>query len=273
METCYRHSDRETGVACSNCGRPICPDCMTSTSVGMRCPECSKQKTKVKTIGSGSDPTLTYILIGINVAIGLGALLGGGSGGSDALLEGNPFADEGAVSRVAIADGEYWRLVTSGFLHSGVLHLALNMVFLYFLGSQLEPELGRLRFAMVYGVSLLGGGFGALLLQPVGSTLGASGAVFGLMGAALVVMRVRGIGLMESQIGLLIILNLVLSLRPGISLGGHLGGLVAGALATLILLQLREKVRIPAAAPVLLAGAVGLAAIVGAIAVSGSATA
>ncbi len=270
METCYRHTSRETGVSCSNCGRPICPDCMTSTSVGMRCPECSKQKTKVKAIGSG-EPTLTYVLIAINVIIGLGALFGGGSGGS--LLEGNPFADEGAVSRAAIADGEYWRLVTSGFLHAGPLHLALNMLFLYFLGSQLEPALGRVRFGTLYAVSLLGGAFGALLLQPEGSTLGASGAVFGLMGAAVVVMRSRGVGLMESQLGLLIVLNLVLSLRPGISLGGHLGGLAAGALAAFVLLDLRERVRVPAPVPMLLAGVIGLAAVAGAIAVSGSASA
>jgi membrane associated rhomboid family serine protease len=268
METCYRHPGRETGVACSNCGRPICTDCMTTTSVGMRCPECASQKTKVKTMGSVTDPQLTYILIGINVLVGLGSLLSGGGAG---LFAGSTsLTNDGAVSRFFIENGEYWRLVTSGFLHYGIFHLLLNMFMLYLLGSDLEPSLGRLRFAIVYFVSLLGGSFGALLLEPNGLTAGASGAVFGLMGAAFVLMRRRGINPFETGLGLLLVLNILLSFRPGISLGGHLGGLVAGALATLVILELRERRGLPAWAPMLLAAAIGVLSVAGSIAVSAS---
>jgi membrane associated rhomboid family serine protease len=264
METCYRHPGRETGVACSNCGRAICTDCMTTTSVGMRCPECAGQKT----MGSVTNPRLTYILIGINVAVALGSLLSGGGagmfGGSTSLT------NDGAVSRFFIEDGEYWRLVTAGFLHYGILHLALNMFMLYLLGSEMEPSLGRLRFGIIYFVALLGGSFGALLLEPDALTAGASGAVFGLMGGAFVLMRKRGINPFETGLGLLLVINILLSFRPGISLGGHIGGLVAGALATLVILELRERRALPAAVPMILAGAIGVASVIGSIVVSGS---
>jgi membrane associated rhomboid family serine protease len=266
MEVCYRHPDRETGVACSNCGRPICPDCMTATSVGMRCPECAGDRQRVvNPIRTRSgEPALTYLLIGINVAIGLGAYLGGAS-----LTGGGAVVDELAVSRDAVGDGELWRIVTSGFVHYGLPHLLVNMLSLYILGSMLEPEFGRARFAAVYFVSLLGGTFGALLLQPGGDSAGASGAVFGLFGAAVVALRRRGIGLMESGLGLWLGLNLILSLRPGISLGGHLGGFVAGALVAYVLLELRDRVRVPQAVPIALSVLLGAVAVAGAIAVSG----
>ena len=175
----------------------------------------------------------------MNVAVGIGSLLSGGGAG---LFTGSTeLTNDGAVSRFFIEQGEYWRLLTSGFLHYGIFHLALNMFMLYLLGSELEPSLGRLRFGIVYFVSLLGGSFGALLLEPNALTAGASGAVFGLMGAAFVLMRNRGINPFETGLGLLLVLNILLSFRPGISLGGHLGGLVAGALAALVILELRER--------------------------------
>jgi membrane associated rhomboid family serine protease len=174
------------------------------------------------------------------------------------------------VSRFYIDEGEYWRLVTSGFLHYGIFHLALNMFMLYLLGSELEPSLGRLRLGIVYFVSLLGGSFGALLLEPNALTAGASGAVFGLMGSAFVLMRNRGINPFETGLGLLLVLNILLSFRPGISLGGHLGGLVAGALATLVILELGERRGMPAVLPMVLAGAIGVASVAGSIVVSGS---
>jgi membrane associated rhomboid family serine protease len=245
---------------------------MTPTPVGMRCPECAGQRTRVRTAASVArtdQPVLTYILIGINVALALGGVMsgasasGGGFGGSSVIRD-------GAVSGPAVADGEVWRLLTAGFLHSGLLHLAFNMFALWILGGLLEPAIGRLRFALIYFVSLLGGSFGALLVEPDALTVGASGAIFGLMGAAVVVMRSRGINPMESGLGLWIGINLLFTFTiPNISIGGHIGGLVGGALAALVLFEVGERRRIPAAVSAALAGVLGIAAVAGSIAVSG----
>ena len=260
METCYRHPGRETGVSCSNCGRPICPDCMTTTPVGMRCPECSRDRTKVRTAGSLTrDPTLTYALMAVNVLIGLAAFLGGGG----VLIEAM------GVSRSALAAGEFWRILTAGFVHGGLFHLAFNMYALYILGGLLEPAIGRLRFALIYFVSLLAGSFGALLLTPSGLTVGASGAIFGLMGAAIVVMRHRGINPMESGIGVFLGLNLLITfVIPGISIGGHLGGLAGGALAALLLFEVGDRVKLPKAVPTALVVMLGVVVVAGSLAVA-----
>jgi membrane associated rhomboid family serine protease len=264
MEVCYRHPNRETGVRCSNCERPICPDCMTSTPVGMRCPECARQRTAVRTMRSVTDePRLTYVLIGINVVAFLGEMFsGGGVGGSGTLF------DEGALYRAAIQDGEYWRLITAGFLHDGLPHLLFNMFGLYILGTILEPAVGSRRFAVIYFVSLLTGSFGALLQEDVGATVGASGAVFGLMGGTAVVMWNRGLNILESGLGFWIGLNLVISFLPGlnISWGGHIGGLIGGTVCAFALVELRERTRIPEAAGWLLCAGLGVAAVAGSLA-------
>ena len=214
---------------------------MTPTPVGMRCPECSRQKTKVRTAASiRRDPQLTYVLIAINVIAFLAMTAGGGgvSRGSGELFR------NGALAAVFVADGEWWRIVTAGFLHSGLLHLAFNMYFLWFLGNLMEPEFGKLRFAVVYFVSLLGGSFGALLLTPDSFTVGASGAVFGLMGAAIIAMRARGIDPMQSGLGITLLLNLAITfVIPGISIGGHLGGLLAGGLVGYLMFDVAERRR------------------------------
>jgi membrane associated rhomboid family serine protease len=178
---------------------------------------------------AGADaPVLTYILIGVCVA----AFIGGTAGGASATgsgIGGSTLLTEGALSRAAIADGEYWRLITAGFLHAGFFHLLFNMFSLYILGTMLEPAIGRVRFALIYFVSLLAGSFGALLVEtnPTALTVGASGAIFGLMSAAVIVMRNRGISPMESGLGLWIGLNLLLTFTiPNISIGGHIGGLI-----------------------------------------------
>ena len=166
METCYRHPNRETGVRCSNCERPICPDCMTSTPVGMRCPECARQKVKVRGIGSTRDePVLTYILIGICVAVFVGEVAGGASATGSG-FGGSRLFEEGALSGPAVADGEYWRVVSAGFLHAGFFHLLFNMFSLWILGTLLEPAIGQVRFALIFFVSLLAGSFGALVVDP-----------------------------------------------------------------------------------------------------------
>jgi membrane associated rhomboid family serine protease len=270
MEVCYRHPGRETGVACSNCGRPICPDCMTTTSVGMRCPECSREKTRVvRGTGVGGTPTLTYILIGINVAVALGSSLSGANAGTG--LGGGTVINDGALSRATIHDGDFWRLLTSGFIHAGFLHLAFNMYVLYVLGTMLEPAVGRVRFGAIYLVSLLAGAFGALLLQPNGFTVGASGAIFGLAGAAVVILRSRGIALMESGLGLFIGINLLLTFTiGGISIGGHIGGLIGGGLVALVLYELVPRLKLPLVAGYLVTAAIGAAAVAGAFAVSAS---
>jgi membrane associated rhomboid family serine protease len=261
MEVCYRHPKRETGVRCSNCDRPICPDCMTSTSVGMRCPECARQSTKVRTMRSLSgDPTLTYVLIAINVVASLGSSFGGNVGNRGTLTQ------AGELSRGSIASGDYWTLVTNGFLHRGLFHLLSNMLALWILGSMLEPALGRARFGLIYAVALLFGSLGVLLYGPEQS-VGASGAVFGLMGAAGVVARSRGLNLMESGLGLWLGINILITFTiPNISIGAHLGGLVGGAIAALVLVELGERGRLPRYLPELLCGALGAAALVASVA-------
>jgi membrane associated rhomboid family serine protease len=242
MATCYRHPSRETGVSCSNCGRPICPDCMTTTPVGMRCPECAKQRTKVMRVRDMSAvPRLTYALIAINVIAFLaeGNITATGGGlGNDVYREGAllgsselaPFAGQG------VAHGQWWRIVTGGFLHENLIHIGFNMYVLYVLGQMLEPALGGFKFAVVYGVSLLTGSLGALIVSPHSLTVGASGAVFGLMGAAAVEMRARQIPIMQSGVGGLILINLIISFTiPGISWGGHIGGLIGGVLAASVI--------------------------------------
>ncbi len=236
MATCYRHPTRETNVSCSNCGRPICPDCMTSTPVGMRCPECARQRTTVKNpVGAPTraDAPATYAIIGICVAAFVAELVGGGT---SALDGGGTIIREGGLAGPLVATGEPYRIVTSAFLHAGLLHLGLNMFALYILGSLLEPAIGTARFVGIYVVSILGGSFGALLLDPNELTVGASGGIFGLMAAAFLIARSRGLDELASQVGFFVILNLVFTFSiPNISIGGHLGGLIGGGLAALLI--------------------------------------
>jgi membrane associated rhomboid family serine protease len=243
---------------------------MTPTPVGMRCPECARQRTKVRSGAAAftTTPTLTYIIIGICVALQLGqslsgggALGGGGLGSSDVFVRGSLFGP-------AVADGEVWRLVTSGFLHAGFLHLLFNMYALYILGTMLEPAIGRLRFALMYFVSMLCGSFGALLVTPDAHTVGASGAVFGLMAGAILVMRNRGVDPMASGLPFWLGINLLLTFTlRGLSIGGHIGGIVGGALVALLLFDVPDRVRMPEAAASVLAGALGVAAVIGSLAV------
>ena len=244
---------------------------MTPTPVGMRCPECSRQKTKVHTAATiRRDPQLTYALMAINVIAFLAMSLGGGGlDGRGGTVYGN-----GALYGPLVADGEWWRIVSSGFLHAGLLHLAFNMYFLYFLGTMLEPVIGKLRFAAIYLVSLLGGSFGALLISPDAVTVGASGAVFGLMGAAILAQRARGIDFMQSGLGITLLLNLGITfVIPNISIGGHIGGLVAGGIVGYLMFEIAERRRI-AMTPVLAVCAVlAVALAIGCVAVASSATA
>jgi len=229
---------------------------MTATPVGMRCPDCSRQKTQVRTMRSMAvEPTVAYVLLAINVLMYFGQTAGGGRVENDFLLYG-PY----------VADGEWWRLLTAGFLHGGLFHLLLNMYALYFLGRMLEPALGHVRFAALYFASLLAGSFGAVLLSPETPVVGASTAIFGLLGAAVVMARNRGIDLMASGLGPVLIINLLITFFPGfnISIGGHLGGLVGGVLATLAIEALSKR-RSPLPA-VLVCAAIAIASVVAAVA-------
>lgn len=264
MATCYRHPSRETNVSCSSCGKPICPSCMTPTPVGMRCPECAGERTQVRTAASiragRSDVSATIALIVLN---GIAFLASGQFGLSG--TNGNGVFQHGALYGPLVADGETWRLVTGGFLHAGFLHIAFNMYLLWILGGMLEPALGKARFLTIYFTALLAGSFGALVAEPNAVTVGASGAIFGLMGAAAVSLHRRGISPFEAGIGGLILINLVLGfVVPGISVGGHIGGLVGGTLAMLAIHE-ADRRRAPAVG-FLLCAVLAAASVAGAIA-------
>ena len=252
--TCYRHPNREAGRRCTRCGKWACTDCLVQASVGSHCLECAKaERPDVATRArywSARQPTLvTYTLIALNVAVFAYVALADSStlGGRTRLTPDNPQIDLGlAANALAQGASEYYRLVTSGFLHFGILHLALNMLLLFQLGQLLEPAIGRVRFALLYFAALLAGSAGALLLSdPRSLTGGASGAVFGLMGAAFVGMRNRGVNPFSSGLGAVLVMNLIFTIAiPGISIGGHLGGLLGGAIAGWVILA-PHHVRLP----------------------------
>jgi membrane associated rhomboid family serine protease len=234
---CYRHPNRETYVSCSECGRPICTECMTAAPVGQRCPEHSgkpqgvgRMTTGIRRAGyEGHGGLVTRVLIGINVAVYLLELAQGGTING----VGSKIYEKGVLFGPFVAQGDWWRLMTSAFLHYGPLHLGLNMYFLYLIGTPVEQYLGRARFLILYLVSGLAGAAGALVVTPTSPTVGASGAIFGVLGGALVLERQRNFVLGGSAMGLILI-NLVFSfVLSNISVGGHIGGLIGGILCML----------------------------------------
>lgn len=265
MAECYRHPGVETGVSCSSCGRPICPDCMTPTPVGMRCPECSREKTRVV---SGPDTAVrgypaTKVLIALCVVaylLEIASGTGGISPGSSSAL-----SDFG-LRGIFVADGEWYRLITSGFLHVSIFHIAFNMVALYFLGRILEPSIGTPRFLAIYFASMLAGSFGALLVSgSLVNTVGASGAVFGIFGATFVIARGRGLDHIAREIGVILGINLLLTFTvAGISIGGHLGGLAGGVLCGLMVIA-GERGRLGSAPAAVEYGTFAVIAIVSAV--------
>lgn len=237
MAVCYRHPGEETNVSCSSCGRPICPRCMTSTPVGMRCPECAGQRTQVRTAATlrGSrEPALTIGVIVVCVAI---QIAGGGLYGHWALR---------GIPEIT-PQHEYWRLITAGFLHSGWLHVGFNMYLLYVIGRELELAIGSGRFGAIYLTALLWGSAGALMQTSVAPIVGASGAVFGIVGATMVELRRRGFDPFSGGLGALVVINLVIGFLPGfhIAWGGHIGGLIGGVLAALAMVA-ADRRRLPA---------------------------
>src|SRR6266516_3579251 len=210
--TCYRHPNRETGVSCSECGRGIRPDCMVFAPVGIRCPD-----------HAGLPQGAARVTSGVRRASieGTGALV--------------TKAMSALYVHGGLDQGEWWRLITAAFLHASILHIGMNMVVLWIVGAPVEQALGRGRFLVLYIVSGLAGSAGALIFSPDAVTVGASGAIFGILGAALVLESQRSYVLGGQAFGLIVI-NLVLTFAiPNISVGGHLGGLAGGALGTLAL--------------------------------------
>jgi len=273
-QTCYRHPNRETRVSCSSCGRPICPECMTPTPVGMRCPECASQRTRVVRNPTGTPSGFeatpaTYVLIAINVIVYLVEVLNGSGGFFTVPL--NRFIADFCLFGPSVAEGEWYRLVTSGFLHGGLFHIGFNMFLLLVLGRLLEPALGTPRFLVLYFASLLAGSFGALVLDPNALTYGASGAVFGLAGATFIIARGRGMDTLASEIGFLIVFNLVWSfIYPHISIGGHIGGLIGGVICALIIVAGEKGMLGPNRRALEIAAmvAVGALAVIGSLAVA-----
>ena len=241
MAYCYRQPNRETGLSCSECGRPICTECMTVAPVGLRCPDHSgrpqgvaRVRSQVRRAGwAGTGALVTKALIAINVAVWLAEL---GTGSGPMSLSGTVY-EKGALFGPLVAHGDWWRLVTAGFLHAGILHLGMNMLILWLIGSPLEEMLGRGRYVLLYFVSLLAGSAGALLQAlPLVNTVGASGAIFGLFGALLVLEYFATGQIVGGQAFGLIVINLIFSFTfSNISWGGHIGGLVGGILGTLVL--------------------------------------
>ena len=166
------------------------------------------------------------------------------------------------ISQQFIDDGEWYRLLSAGFIHFGLFHVAMNMLLLYQLGRLLEPAVGSLTFGLVYFASLLGGSAGALVASPDALTGGASGAVFGLMAAGVVGLRQRGVNPMQTGLGLTFVINLLFTLAsPGVSIGGHFGGALAGALCGSVALA-PARWRLPAWSANAAAVVVGLLAVV-----------
>lgn len=271
VPVCYRHPKRETYVRCTRCDRPICPECMNEASVGHQCPECVAEGRRTQrpvrtTFGGGLAGTKGYVtmtLIGINVAVlvlsiataGGRGMFGGGFGG---LLGGmTPLTEWGAVQGqllygvrgtdvtfavpYGVAEGEYYRLFTQMFLHYGLLHVLMNMWALWILGRALEGVLGRVRFLALYLVAGLGGGVAAYLFSPGSATAGASGAIFGLFAALFIVLK--RLGRDTSSVVPILVINIAISFVPGISLAGHLGGLITGAIVATALAYAPRKTR------------------------------
>lgn len=244
---------------------------MTPTPVGMRCPECARDRTRVKTVRSlPNSPSVTMTLLAINVIVFFAEVATGGpvlntGAGNGGVVMSNGWLDGPDI----VYRHQYWRLLTSGFLHDGLLHIAFNMLFLWIMGPQLEAVIGRLKFATVYFVSLLAGSFGALLFQPRVPTLGASGALFGILGALIVIAYDRGIPVWRSGLGPLVVINIVFSLAvANISIGGHIGGFVGGVISGWFIVYFSEHRRLGAIA---YAGCVlvAVASVAAALAVAG----
>ena len=239
---CYRHPDRQSYILCQRCGRTICPQCQTQAAVGVQCPECVREGnagirrgrsplvTSIRRARTTSQPIVTYSIMAICVVVWLLQI-----------IPGSPVTDLLAYHPL-LTTAEPWRMITAIFTHlpSSPLHLLFNMYTLFVFGRMLEPMLGRWRYIALYLVSGLGGSVAVLLLSPYTWVLGASGAIFGLLGAFVVIQR--RLGMRNPQLVVLIAINLVIGFIPGfqISWQAHVGGLLAGIAVAFAYLRTRR---------------------------------
>lgn len=271
---CYRHPDRQATLRCTRCERPICIEDAIEAPVGYQCPVCAEGGQPVRRMADiATAPVTRVLVVTIGVLFVVSTLLPEvtnqfglrpvllAPGGPDLFAAVAGFYNPNPITSAA---GEPWLIVTSGFLHANLMHVGFNGLLLWQLGHMLEPALGRGRFIALYAAGLAGGGLGVVALgwlattlglegagdtvmstlggNPFTPTIGASGAVFGLMGAAVVGLRQRGINPWKTSIGGLVLINLVLTfVVPGISVGGHVGGLIGGFVAGKLLFVDREK--------------------------------
>lgn len=249
---CYRHPDRETYIRCTRCDRLICPDCMISASVGFQCPECVKEgRASVRQARTAFGASVTQSGIVTQTLVALCVV------GYVLQLAIPTFTSRFELSGLRIANGEWWRLITGGFLHGGVMHLLFNMFALLMVGRQLEEQLGRVRFGVLYATSLVAGSTVSYVFSP-GAYLGvgASGAIFGLFGGLIVVAR-RMNWQLNTLIGLVVINFLIPFVVPNVDWHAHVGGLLAGLIVTTAFAYAPTKIRDVTAAVAVVAVLVG----------------
>jgi len=269
---CYRHPDRQSFVLCQRCLRTICPECQTQAAVGVICPECLADQQKAQTpvqrkaerrwsrpqatVARDSRPLVTYGIIGVTLLVYLTQLIPGSP-----VVELLAFNSLYVAPTWGFAPFQPWRLFTVLVVHSGFFHVGLNMLAVWMIGRSLEPLLGRWRFLVLYLLGGLGGSVGVALIAPGVSVVGASGAVFGLLGALLVIGR--HIGANIRGIVIILAINLVIGFIPGFQVAwqAHVGGLVIGALVGFIYARTRSARRRALQVWLLVAVAVGLFAL------------
>ncbi len=263
--TCTWHPDRVTALQCSRCGRPACPECLTPASVGFQCRQCvadgrATQRVARTVAGSRVDetPIVSYLLIAINVLVFAVTAI---QAKSLLTMDGSAWFNGGLLIPGVVAHGEWWRVVTSGFIHIGVIHLIMNMVSLWLIGPALERFVGRVRFLVIYLVSMLGGSVAVLALTSyAASAAGASGAIFGILGALAVAFRRHRLDM--RQLIIVLVLNLWFSFQfAGISWQAHVGGLITGALIGAVMVYPPARTRMAWQ----VGGTVAILAVLGAI--------
>jgi membrane associated rhomboid family serine protease len=240
---CYRHPDRQSFIICQRCGRTVCSECQTQAAVGVHCPECVREaresaprttgratRTRIKRSmrSSSGVPVVTYSLIALNIAVFAIDFVTGGS------LYGW-LAYRGDFTAL-----QPWRMLSSAFMHASVLHLLFNMFSLFVFGPVIEHAVGRVRFAALYLLAAFGGSLAVLLLAPMQAVVGASGAIFGLLGAFFIIQR--RLGGNNTQLLVLIGLNVAFGfIVPNVAWQAHLGGLVVGAAVAAVYMATRHR--------------------------------